>query len=404
MTDTKNRKLVFFDFVTHFGGAQQCTVRLCEELVKKYEVHAVDAYGCCREYLDAMASINVPVHVLMPQARSVVIGNHGRKLRRIMSILKQLPALLTLRRRALREIARIQPDLVWTNSTKALAALAMSSKNYSAGLYAHGWYRKEQVSSWGRFLVRNCTDFVFAVSNATRESLESWGVEAGKIHVVFNTIEFEAILAGAARKAGDLPGLDKNFKILVPGLLIRSKGQYVAVKAAAILKRKGVDFTMWLAGDAAMEDKSGYVEMLRGIIAENNLEGNVHLLGWRNNVWAIMNAADVVVLPTHTEGLPRAVQESMILRRPVISTAVGGVPDLIIDNETGLLMPIDDEDVLAKHLERLCRDRAFAVKLAKNGFDHMYKHFSIGRHMELIYDAIKSIVDKNRRDEGMVCG
>lgn len=395
----KKNKLVFFDFVTHFGGAQQCTVLLCKALKQFYDVYVIDAYGSCDKYTNALADIGITVRVLMPDSETVYIGYKDKRFRRIFRAFRQFPSFLVLRKRLEDAINHIDPDLVWVNGIKPLTFLAMigTFRKFPVAMYAHGWYKKSQLSWFRRWLIKHCADCVLAVSNPTKEALEGWGVPENKIHVVFNTIDFDNILEGASKEpVMPLPGMDKNYKILLPGLLARTKGQHVAIKAAGLLKRKGLDFVMWLAGDVSVGDKSGYRENLLEQIQANGLEENIFLLGWRSDVQALMSLSDVVVLPTLTEGLPRAVQEAMILRRPVISTPVGGITDLIINGETGLLVSVDDENALAQGLEKVMLDKAFACQLAEKGHKHMCENFCTDRQIDLVREAFQCEIAKKQ--------
>jgi glycosyltransferase involved in cell wall biosynthesis len=87
-------------------------------------------------------------------------------------------------------------------------------------------------------------------------------------------------------------------------------------------------------------------------------------------------AADVVVLPSRREGLGLVLVEALFCRRPVIGTRVGGIPDVVADGETGLLVPPDDPLVLAEAIARLLNDPALAARLAAAGYAHVRQHFS----------------------------
>jgi len=397
----KNRRLVYFDFITHYGGAQNCTVLLCEQLSKSNEVHVIDAYGFCQEYTTAMAQKDVRVYTLIANARDVVIGSGDRPLMRILRLIKQLPILLKLRRRLIKRILQLNPDLIWTNSVKSLFFLAttMRLRKYAIALYTHGWYKESQLPWYARWLIKYRTDLLLAVSNPTKKALMNWGVNESKIHVVFNTVDFNKVLEGASKEPSTpLPGDDKRYKILVPASLVRTKGQHTAIMSAALLKQKKLDFVMWLAGDVGEGGKLEYVDYLKELISDNGLEERVFLLGWRSDITTLMRMADVVVLPTHTEGLPRAVQEAMILERPVISTAVGGIPDLVIDGETGLLVPVEDEYSLAESVEKLMLDGDLSTVLAANGHRYMYENFSTHKHIALVREAFEwGIVGQRKR-------
>jgi glycosyltransferase involved in cell wall biosynthesis len=402
--DKERKVLVFFDFVTHFGGGQRSTVSLCKALKQFYDVHVIDAYGSCDNYTDALADIGITARVLMPDSETVYIGYKDKRFRRTLRLTNQLPALLKLRKRLVKQILQLNPDLIWTNSVKSLFFLSstLHLRKYPIALYTRGWYQESQLPWYARLLIKYQTDLLLAVSNQTKKALINWGVNEDKIHVVFTTIDFDKVLEDAFREpAMPAPGDGKRYKILVPASLIRTKGQHTAIMAAALLKQKKLDFVMWLAGDVGEGGKFEYVDYLKELISDNGLEETVFLLGWRSDITTLMRMADVVVLPTHTEGLPRTIQEAMILERPVISTAVGGIPELIIHSETGLLVPMEDEHSLAQSVEKLMLDGALSTVLAANGRRCMYENFSTDKHIALVREAFEWGILQQRKEKAV---
>ena len=401
--DKERKVLVFFDFVTHFGGGQRSTVLLCKALKQFYDVYVIDAYGSCDNYTNALADICITARILMPDSETVYIGYTDKRFRRILRLIKQLPVLLKLRRKLVKQILQLNPDLIWTNSVKSLFFLAttMRLRKYPIALYTRGWYQESQLPWYARWLIKYRTDLVLAVSNPTKKALMNWGVNEDKIHVVFTTIDFDKVLEDAFKEpATPAPGDGKRYKILVPASLIRTKGQHTAIMAAALLKQKKLDFVMWLAGDVGEGGKFEYVDYLNELISDNDLEETVFLLGWRSDITTLMRMADVVVLPTHTEGFPRTVQEAMILERPVISTAVGGIPELVTHGETGLLVPMEDEYSLAQSIEKLMLDGDLSTVLAANGRRCMYENFSTDKHMALVREAFEWGILHQRKRKG----
>ena len=301
------RGLVFFDFVTHFGGAQRSTVSLCRALVQDYEVRVVDAYGVSHDWLAALNEAKVPIHVLLPRAKRPFIGHEGRPLKRLFGALAQVPDLMELRRNLRRYLGRVKPDLVLTNSTKALALLwiAGAFSRHRIVFYARGWYQRHQVPALGRWLIRRAHR-VLAVSTATAAALQEWGVAQDKIRVVHTLIDPEEVQRASGVDVTDRPPhADRPFRILLPAQLLRAKGQRAAVEAAGILKDHGLDFVMWLAGDVKMGSDGQYREEIVEEIARRGLQDHVFLLGHRSDVPALMRLADVVILPTHSEGFPK---------------------------------------------------------------------------------------------------
>lgn len=105
------------------------------------------------------------------------------------------------------------------------------------------------------------------------------------------------------------------------------------------------------------------LERLRDQVRQDGFEGQIRFLGPRDDVPALLAIADVFVLASHTEGLPVALMEAAVAGLPRIGTAVGGVPDLIDDDATGLLVPRGDAPALAEALDRLLADATLRSRL-----------------------------------------
>lgn len=136
-------------------------------------------------------------------------------------------------------------------------------------------------------------------------------------------------------------------RLVCVGRLCEQKGQLLLVQAAAILAARGVAFKLVLAGDGEMRSE------IETEIARHGLGAQVRITGWLGGaeVRAEVLAARALVLPSFAEGLPVVIMEAMALRRPVISTYVAGIPELVAPGETGWLVPAGDVDALADAMQ-----------------------------------------------------
>lgn len=127
------------------------------------------------------------------------------------------------------------------------------------------------------------------------------------------------------------------------GRLSEQKGQLTLVEAAATLKREGRDFTVRFVGDGEMR------AVIEAAAREAGVVDRITLLGWKSprDVRDEIERARAFVLPSYAEGLPVSIMEAMALSRPVISTYVAGIPELVIPGETGWLAPAADAGALA---------------------------------------------------------
>lgn len=115
---------------------------------------------------------------------------------------------------------------------------------------------------------------------------------------------------------------------------------------------------------------------LSSLAGELGLRERITWVGLRQDVSDLIRAMDVCVLSTHAEGMPLVLLEAMALRRPVIATRVGGIPELITHEETGLLFEKNDCHELAREISLLLDDRERAMKLARQGQEHVRAHFN----------------------------
>jgi glycosyltransferase involved in cell wall biosynthesis len=109
---------------------------------------------------------------------------------------------------------------------------------------------------------------------------------------------------------------------------------------------------------------------------ERALDGHVRFLGERADVPRLLAAADIVLLSSISEGIPLTLIEAMAARRPVVSTSVGGVPEIVIDGQTGLLAPVGDADALAEQILRLANDPARREQMGRKGKERALDWFS----------------------------
>ena len=166
---------------------------------------------------------------------------------------------------------------------------------------------------------------------------------------------------------------DRPFVVHV-GNIRPFKGHRNLLAAASILREEVDDVLVVSAG---VEKNPGDQAALDAEITAGGLRDTVRLLGRRADARALLAAADIVVNPSDVEGLPIVVLEAMALGRPIVATAVGGVPTVIRDNDTGVLVPPADPEALATGVVELLADRSRAAELGRNAKHLVESEFSL---------------------------
>lgn len=186
--------------------------------------------------------------------------------------------------------------------------------------------------------------FVVAISSYGRSQLYRWIGQRdwAKVQVVHCGIE-PAFHAGAVTAPPAAP------RIVCVGRLCEQKGQLLLVCAVERLVRKGTPVELVLAGDGEMRPE------LEAMIERCKLQAHVRITGWigSETVRAEILAARALVLPSFAEGLPVVIMEAMALRRPVLSTYVAGIPELVRPGREGWLFAAGDVDALVAALEEM---------------------------------------------------
>src|SRR5215471_1234310 len=217
-------------------------------------------------------------------------------------------------------------------------------------------------------------EFVAAETDYSRDLLrQRCPASAAKIHRIYNGIDLERF------SAHDSANDNGNPRIVSVGRLVAFKGFEDLMDACAELARRRVDFACEIIGDGPLR------ETLQAKIEQLDLSSRVHLLGSlsQNAVLEKLQSADLFALAstTDTKGatdvFPTVILEAMASARPVVSTRLAGIPELVVDGQTGMLAPSGDSTALAHALEQLLCDRDLRLRYGDTGRQRIEQHFRI---------------------------
>jgi glycosyltransferase involved in cell wall biosynthesis len=226
--------------------------------------------------------------------------------------------------------------------------------------------------------------FVAVAAEDRRKMIEVEGVDAEKIRLVPNGIPDPVPGDGAAVRQ-EL-GIDADAPVIGVVCELRAqKALEVLFEAAARLRVELPALKVLVAGDGP---ERGH---LKAEVERLGLEGTVVLLGIRRDVPALLDALDVAVLSSDYEGSPLSVMEYMAAGKPIVSTRVGGVPELVEDGRDALLVEPRDPEAFAEAVGRLLRDPAEAKRLGETARDRQRREYSLDamvRRIESLYEEL----------------
>ncbi|MEW6267887.1 MAG: glycosyltransferase family 4 protein, partial [Thermodesulfobacteriota bacterium] len=241
-------------------------------------------------------------------------------------------------------------------------------------------------------------DAVIAISQAARAALVARGIAADAIDVVSSGVDtrrFHTLDAAAARARLGIEGAVPV--VAVVASLHERKGHAVLLEALALLARELAPPPLLLAAGTGPEG-----DALQDLAARLGVAGRVRWLGRVADVRPVLAAADVVAMPSLAEGLGVAAIEAMAAGRPVVASAVGGLPELIRDGEQGLLVPARDRAALAAALARCLRDPELRARLGAAGQTRAeaFSTAAMARGTESVYERALAARSTRRRRRG----
>jgi glycosyltransferase involved in cell wall biosynthesis len=273
-------------------------------------------------------------------------------------------------------ILQRQMDVVHSHGYKANIYAYMAARGTNARLVAtcHNWPGKTVAlrlyAALDRFLLRRFPG-IAAVSDPVRDSLLRSGVPNDRIRLVQNGIDTESFSRGQP-VLKQLPQVQGKKVVGFIGRLAQEKGLAYLMQAAESIVREDSNVAFVFAGDGPYRDS------LCNLIKKLNLETHVVLLGKRSDMVDVYASIDVLVLPSLSEGVPMVVLEAMAAGKPVLATKVGGIPQVIQDEKTGLLVDPADASQLTIALKRLLASPHLREELGRRGRDRVSTCYSAG--------------------------
>jgi len=226
------------------------------------------------------------------------------------------------------EIDHVHAHFGTNSATVALLCSALGGPPYSFTVHGPEEFDKVKAISLPQKVARAA--FVVAVSNFGRSQLYRWCSVSqwSKIHVVHCGVDAE-FLASAPASMSSEP------RLVCVGRLCAEKGQLLLLDAASRLRQQCLPFKLTLIGDGPLRGE------LEAMIKQLNLDDHVEITGWADStqVRQTILAARALVLPSFAEGLPVVIMEALALGRPVVSTYVAGIPELVESEVCGWLVP-----------------------------------------------------------------
>ncbi|MGD9305730.1 MAG: glycosyltransferase family 4 protein [Desulfobacterales bacterium] len=374
------------------GGSAQNTLLTCRELSAKYEMVLVHGLSLESKMTD---SEKHRVKKGIDEAR-----RHGVKFLCVSSLVRRINPLKDFR--ALCSLGWLifkeRPAVVHTHSSKAGILGRLAAKLVGVPIIIHtphghvfyGHFNRlasrifRWIEKWFAFL----SDRIIALTEGEKNDYLNLGV--GRPHQLL-TIHSGVDIRPYISNHVDVIDKKQSLGLFPNGLLIGFVGWLLPIKGPMHLLRampevwsEHPDSTLVFVGKGDLDVD------LRSEALQLEANGKVKFLGWRDDVAEIMQIFDIFVLPSLNEGMGRVLVEAMAAGKPVVASKVGGIPDLVKDEKTGLLVPPGDEHALANAIMRLANNPSEARRMGAAGkfYCHPFSLEAMVEQLDHLYDEI----------------
>lgn len=275
-----------------------------------------------------------------------------------------------------------------TNST-AVAMLTSILDDFTYSFTIHGpeEFDKPKAIALSEKIKR--ATFVVAISNYGKSQVYRWCnyQEWQKIHIIHCGLDEKFIQA-------EITPIPSENKLVCVGRLCPQKGQLLLLEAIATLKQRGIDCQLTLVGDGELREE------IETLCKKLEIREQISITGWASSdeVKAKIIEAKLIVIPSFAEGLPVVIMESLALGRPVISTYVAGIPELVVEGKSGWLCFAGDKESLTDKLEKaLSLSTEELTRMGKIGKQKVLENHDIYKEAQKLKNLFERIekVSKN---------
>ncbi len=249
---------------------------------------------------------------------------------------------------------------------------------------------KNKILTKKKYFHPRVTKFT-AISRFIKQVLIDYGIPEEKIAVARSAVSNDAyrslnrqICQKDWKNKYQIP--DQNILIGNASALSPQKGHETLLRAVVELKKVTPHFTVLIAGDGNLK------QSLESLSAELGIQEQVKLIGFIKNVPEFLSALDILAVPSNNEGLGTVILDGILAGCAVVGSRVGGIPEVIIHDETGLLQEVGDYKKLAENLAELIRDPGKIVQLQKAALSKVSHEFSLDSMIEDNYQVYQGIV------------
>lgn len=234
---------------------------------------------------------------------------------------------------------------------------------------------------------------IVCVSEAVKEVLKSAIKDQSRLSIVGSATNLEEF--SRTYKTGKLIDelkLNKNTIIIANiSAFVDFKDHYTFADAASIIAKEFSNVVFLLIGKGEMENE------IKDYVSNKNLSNKIHFLGFRKDIPELFPEFDLFLFTSKLEPTGGVLLEAYASKVPIVATRAGGIPEVVVENETGLLCKKQDPNDFAEKVIRILRDKELKEKLVENGYKHLLQNFTKEVIAKKMFQEIESVYLENQK-------
>jgi glycosyltransferase involved in cell wall biosynthesis len=235
-------------------------------------------------------------------------------------------------------------------------------------------------------------DEIIAVSNHTRDEMIQYeGIAPGKVSVIYNGINIQLARKESPEELRKEFGLKPEDTVIgTVGRVVEQKGFDLLLRSAPYILSRFPKTKFIIVGGGEREQD------LRRLASELKVTEQFIFTSWRRDAVDLIRIFDVFAMTSRFEGMPMVLLEAMALSKPIVATAVGGVPEVVLNKETGIMIDRREPELLADALSALAGDPALARRMGSNGRARYEKYFTAEAMAAAYEERYRRYLEKRR--------
>ena len=292
-------------------------------------------------------------------------------------------------------------DLIHAHDVRASIAAKLASFNFKIPVISHihgeyDWLKSKSILKIIDEIFRDKYNLSLACSKNVKEFYCKYNKKCNKDKLIalpnsfnFGEINKVNIISNVNFKSMNNIPKDKYIFGYI-GRLIDLKGIDLLIESFNLFHEKYINSILIIVGDGEEKKK------LMHLAIKYNLSTKIYFMGYRRDVYNWINIFDAFILTSKREGLPLTILEAMAMKKIVISTSIGGIPELIVNNYNGILIEERKPQILMKAMEYVYENKKEVKEIVENAYKHLTLNYSIEDYINNIQRVYKSFLEVNK--------